>query len=282
MGWAFAGVCLIDAFLTAPDGLFCRGFPPRPAQTQQTREFQRFVHFVAASNIGCWLTGESNSCLQSAYCSTARCSDSLDCAPHHSFDNTGSQLMAHSEISIPVTPDVKRFVEAAGSEISVPQIAGKHIYRANSTTDGAIPEGYYRVNVAVPFLDNLHQEMSSRFDHENRKSVRFGPQVKLRADDGEETRCTARFGEKTSKVQWQDQPLLQTPELDEILAVARQQTLLLFITVEHRVLEQAAVVFCFGDLHAFLWLNKLYNTFVGTGSDGPLWLASQVTMSSNI
>ena len=26
--------------------------------------------------------------------------------------------------------------------------------------------------------------------------------MKLRADDGEETRCTARFGEKTSKVQW--------------------------------------------------------------------------------
>ena len=30
----------------------------------------------------------------------------------------------------------------------------------------------------------------------------FCCQVKLRADDGEETWCTARFGEKTSKVQW--------------------------------------------------------------------------------
>ena len=59
-------------------------------------------------------------------------------------------------------------MEAVGSEISVPRIAGKLIYRANSTTDGATPEGYYRVNVAVPFLDHLHQEMSSRFDHENR------------------------------------------------------------------------------------------------------------------
>ena len=59
-------------------------------------------------------------------------------------------------------------MEAVGSEISVPRIAGKQIYRANSTTDGATPEGHYCVNVALPFLDHLHQEMSSRFDHENR------------------------------------------------------------------------------------------------------------------
>ena len=57
--------------------------------------------------------------------------------------------------------DVKRIVEDVGSEISVPRIA-------NSTTDGTTPEGYYRVNVAVPFLDHLHQEMSNRFDHESR------------------------------------------------------------------------------------------------------------------
>ena len=62
--------------------------------------------------------------------------------------------------------DVKGIVEAVGSEISVPRIAGKQIYRANSTTNGATPPGYYRVNVAAPFLDHLHQEMSSRFDHE--------------------------------------------------------------------------------------------------------------------
>ena len=57
---------------------------------------------------------------------------------------------------------LKRIVEAVGSEISVPRIAGKQIYCANFTTDGATPEGYYRVNVAVPFLDHLHQEMSSQ------------------------------------------------------------------------------------------------------------------------
>ena len=56
-------------------------------------------------------------------------------------------------------------MEAVGSIL---RIAGKQIYHANSTTDGATPEGYHRVNVAVPFLDHLHQDMSSRFDHENR------------------------------------------------------------------------------------------------------------------
>ena len=35
--------------------------------------------------------------------------------------------------------DVKRIVEAVGS---IPRNAGKQIYHANSTTDGATPEGY--------------------------------------------------------------------------------------------------------------------------------------------
>ena len=52
-----------------------------------------------------------------------------------------------------------------GSEISVPRIAREQIHRANAD---ATPEGYYCVNVAVPFLDHLHREMSNRFDHENR------------------------------------------------------------------------------------------------------------------
>ena len=42
-------------------------------------------------------------------------------------------------------------MEAVGSEVSVPRIAGKQTYRANATTHGATPEGNYRVNVAVPF-----------------------------------------------------------------------------------------------------------------------------------
>ena len=63
---------------------------------------------------------------------------------------------------------LKDFVEAGGSEISVPRIAGKQINRATATTDDATPEVYYRVNIAVPFIDYLHQDMSNRFDHENR------------------------------------------------------------------------------------------------------------------
>eukprot|EP00731_Ephydatia_muelleri_P004722 Em0002g898a len=58
---------------------------------------------------------------------------------------------------------------------------------------------------------------------------------------------------------------------DEMLAVASQQTLSLFITEEQLVLEQAAVVCCLAlvtcECH---WLSKLYNTFVGTGRDGSL------------
>ncbi|KAL5457746.1 hypothetical protein EMCRGX_G035036 [Ephydatia muelleri] len=56
---------------------------------------------------------------------------------------------------------------------------------------------------------------------------------------------------------------------DEILAVASQQTLSLFITEEHRA-GGCGLLLGFGDLHECHWLSLLYNTFVRTGRDGPL------------
>eukprot|EP00731_Ephydatia_muelleri_P015120 Em0008g840a len=66
---------------------------------------------------------------------------------------------------------------------------------------------------------------------------------------------------------------------DEMLAVASQQTLSLFITEEQLVLEQAAVVCSLAlvtcECH---WLSKLYNTFVGTGRDGSLQQLSSLPL----
>ncbi|KAL5463572.1 hypothetical protein EMCRGX_G032481 [Ephydatia muelleri] len=62
---------------------------------------------------------------------------------------------------------------------------------------------------------------------------------------------------------------------DEILAVASQQTLSLFITE-----GGCGLLLGFGDLHECHWLSKLYNTFVGTGRDGPLQQLSSLLLRS--
>ena len=55
--------------------------------------------------------------------------------------------------------DATRIANEIGSEISLPRIAGRQIYRANALADGATTEDYFRVNVAIPFVDHLEQQL---------------------------------------------------------------------------------------------------------------------------
>lgn len=64
--------------------------------------------------------------------------------------------------------DATRIANEIGSEISLPRIAGRQIYRANALADGATTEDYFRVNVAIPFVDHLEQQLLARFDVESR------------------------------------------------------------------------------------------------------------------
>ena len=48
------------------------------------------------------------------------------------------------------------------------RIAGRQTNRANSVIQGGTTEDYYRMNVAVPFIDHLLQELLTRFEQENR------------------------------------------------------------------------------------------------------------------
>ncbi|KAL5494063.1 hypothetical protein EMCRGX_G015334 [Ephydatia muelleri] len=58
-----------------------------------------------------------------------------------------------------------------------------------------------------------------------------------------------------------------------MLAVASQQTLSLCITE-----GGCGFLLGFGDLHECHWLNKLYNTFVRAGRDGPLQQLSSLPL----
>ena len=63
--------------------------------------------------------------------------------------------------------DAERISNDVGCEISVPRIAGRQTNRANSVIQGGTTEDYYRMNIAVPFIDHLLQELLTRFEQEN-------------------------------------------------------------------------------------------------------------------
>ena len=62
--------------------------------------------------------------------------------------------------------DASRLADKIGATVSVPRITGRQEHRYNAP--GVNPESHYRVNVAIPFIDHLLEEMSSRFSEDNR------------------------------------------------------------------------------------------------------------------
>ena len=53
----------------------------------------------------------------------------------------------------------------------MPRITGRQEHRNNAP--GVNPESHYRVNVAIPFIDHLLEEMSSRFSED----IRTGAEI---------------------------------------------------------------------------------------------------------
>ena len=66
--------------------------------------------------------------------------------------------------------DGVRIAEEIGVDITVPRLVGRQAHRPNATTGHSTPgpEEYYRINVAIPFIDHLEAELTTRFNAENR------------------------------------------------------------------------------------------------------------------
>ena len=62
--------------------------------------------------------------------------------------------------------DASRLADKIGATISVPRITGRQEHRNNAASVNL--ESHYHVNVAIPFIDHLLEEMSSRFSEDNR------------------------------------------------------------------------------------------------------------------
>ena len=52
----------------------------------------------------------------------------------------------------------------------MPRLVGRQAHRPNGTTSHSTPgpEEYYRINVAIPIIDHLEAELTTRFNAENR------------------------------------------------------------------------------------------------------------------
>ena len=62
--------------------------------------------------------------------------------------------------------DASRLADKIGATVSVPRITGRQEHRNNAPSVN--PESHYRVNVAIPFMDHLLEEISSSFSEDNR------------------------------------------------------------------------------------------------------------------
>ena len=59
--------------------------------------------------------------------------------------------------------DASRIGSELGIVLTVPHLSGRQQYRANAGPENPDPEVYYRINVAIPFLDHMEQELNNRF-----------------------------------------------------------------------------------------------------------------------
>ena len=62
--------------------------------------------------------------------------------------------------------DASRLADKIGATVSVPRITGRQEHRNNALSVN--PESHYRVNVAIPYIAHLLEEMSSRFSEDIR------------------------------------------------------------------------------------------------------------------
>ena len=59
--------------------------------------------------------------------------------------------------------DANRIGCELGIVFAVPCLNGRQRHRANAGPENPDPEVYYRINLAIPFLDHMEQELNTRF-----------------------------------------------------------------------------------------------------------------------
>jgi len=100
--------------------------------------------------------------------------------------------------------DASRLADNIGATVSVPRITGRQEHRNNAPRVN--PESHYRVNIAIPFIDHLLEEMSSRFSEDNRAGAEIFalvPSAMVKHDSLRNLAESCNFGNMT----YQHRPL---------------------------------------------------------------------------
>ena len=63
--------------------------------------------------------------------------------------------------------DASRIGSELGIVLTVPRLSGRQQHRANAGPENPDPEVYYRINVAIPFLDHMEQVLNNRFHRDS-------------------------------------------------------------------------------------------------------------------
>ena len=63
--------------------------------------------------------------------------------------------------------DASKIGSELGIVLTVPRLSGRQQHRANAGPENPDPEVYYRINVAIPFLDHMEQEINNRFHRDS-------------------------------------------------------------------------------------------------------------------
>ena len=64
--------------------------------------------------------------------------------------------------------DANRFASKVETIIEIPRLSRRQTGQANAITENSSTEDCYRIYIAIPFMDHVVQEMSTRFHPGNR------------------------------------------------------------------------------------------------------------------
>ena len=64
--------------------------------------------------------------------------------------------------------DANRLASKVETIIEIPRLCKRQTGRGNAITENSSTEDYYRINIAVPFVDHVVLEMTTRFHPDNR------------------------------------------------------------------------------------------------------------------
>ena len=122
--------------------------------------------------------------------------------------------------------DASRIGSELGIVLTVPRLSGRQQHRANAGPEYPDPEVYYRINVAITFLDHMEQVLNKRFHRDSIVGSHLVPTLIINHSDLQDLAKCLLFWERDlpsgssllcELKQWQRFWKLKSESLDNII-----------------------------------------------------------------